>query len=66
MSNNPQGLLNKLGGISKEINDYRAETEARHKDKPQLDRIEALLVDLVMILFTEFYIRPRFKDEDGL
>ena len=57
-------MLEKLGNVIKEAGEFRKMIEARHADKTQLDRIEALLVDVLCVLNMEHYIRPKAEREE--
>lgn len=56
-------MLEKLASITKEATDFRKMIEAKHEGKPQLDRIESLLVDILCVLNMEYYIRPKARDD---
>lgn len=57
-------MLDRIGNVIKEAGEFRNMIEARHSDKTQLDRIEALLVDILCVLNMEHYIRPKAEREE--
>jgi hypothetical protein len=45
--------------VADEVNGARKEFAERHKDKPPVQRLEAMLTDIYGLLYTEFYVRRR-------
>ena len=55
-------VLTQIGSVTKEMGSFREQIEASHKDKEGVARCEALLEDILCVLYMEHYIRPRFDD----
>ena len=52
-------MLEKIGNMIKEAEEFRKLMEGRYKDKTEMEQIKALLVDILCLLHVEFYIRPQ-------
>jgi len=57
-------MLDKLSDASKDSLSFRKALEKRYSDLGSLEQIRGLLMDVLNMLYTEFYIRPQFKDEE--
>jgi hypothetical protein len=51
--------MDELKQVAAEVNEARKDFSERHKELPQMQRIECMLVDLFGLLYTEFYVRRR-------
>ena len=53
------GMLDEMGGMIKEAEEFRTMMENKYKDLTDLSQVKALLIDVLCLLHVEFYIRPR-------
>ena len=52
-------IFKQVNDLVKATKELREEVKGLYQDLPQMDRIEALLVDIFCLLKFEFYLRPR-------
>jgi len=52
-------MLREAMDMTERVNNARAQFVKRHADKEGFERIEAMLLDLYGLMYTEYYVRPR-------
>lgn len=53
------GMMKSMHEMSRGAGDFRKSMERRYKDIGSIEQVRALLIDVLCLLHTEFYIRPR-------
>jgi hypothetical protein len=56
----PKNMIEQLSDVVKDADDFREMMEKKYEGDPQ--EVKKLVIDLLCLIYVEFYVRPGFKD----